>query len=190
MAGEEKISVYRVSRLRTAGYPAAGLLGAAVAVFRWLLSGDTVLLRVCAVLVPFAFFMWFYLRGIVLKIDTRGISLHWPLQGMKRLEWDSIVQVRRSSAPPGRNFFIDLSAGPDSCIQFNPFFFDRPEEIIKELNAHLRFELLGEDSAREKVLFAELAVASPDRPGISRANWILIAFFLAVLALALFYILK
>ena len=181
-------SLFRVSKLKRFSYAAVGLLYLLSALALKLAKGDDVPLRLCAVIVPFAAAMSFYLSRISLKIDEQGISLYWPLQREKRLRWDEIAQVRRSDAPPGRYFFIDLIASPDRCVQFNPFFFDRPREIISELNRHLRFDLLQGDPAKEKQLSDELAaVAAEEPPGLSAARWIIIAALFAGLVIAVAY---
>jgi hypothetical protein len=184
------VSVYRISVLRRAGYPAAGLLALIVGAVQWLALRDSLVLRLCAVVTPFSALMWYYLNLVVLRIDERGVSLRWPLQEEKRIEWDAVIRVRRSDAPPGRNFFIDLMAGPDRSIQFNPFVFDRPNEIIKELDAHLKFELLGDDSAEGPFPPGGIALAAPGDPGPTRANWILVAALCALLAIVLVYLFK
>jgi len=182
-------SEFRVSLWRRAGYPLAGLLFLAVALIRWLAAGDMLPIRVCALVVPGTLLMTLYLHRIILLIDVRGISLRWPLLRNKHLEWNSISQVRRSDAPPGRNFYIDLIVSPDLSLQFNPFLFEKPHDIINELNRRLKFDMLGEDAAPEEAPPGGIAVAA-DSPGISRANWILIAVFVLLLVLSLVFFLK
>jgi hypothetical protein len=183
-------SVYRVSPARRAACLAAAVLFPLVALAVYLREGSLAPARLAAVMSPALLFLWYYLQKITLKIDGEGISLFWPFHSEKRVRWDEIVQVRRSDAAPGKFFFIDLIASPDRCVQFNPFFFDRPGDIIRELNKHLRFELL-DDAAHDNSLAKELAADAEARPGaLSNAQRLLIAALLAILAICVFLVLK
>lgn len=167
------------------------MLFLAAAATIYFLRGDLVLMRVCAVVAPFLAAITVYLQCILLRIDDEGISFFWPMQSVKRLKWDEIVQVRRSDAPPGRYFFIDLIASPDRSVLFNPFMFDRPGDIVRELNKHLRFELLGTEELKERHLSAELAAVADVKPNsISNAQWILIAVFILALIVGIYCIFK
>ncbi len=154
----------------------------------YLHEGSLVVPRLAAFMTPAALLLYLYLQKIALIIDDTKITLVWPMQGRKSLSWDEIVQVRRSDAPPGKFFFIDLIASPDRCIQFNPFFFNKPGDIIHELNKHLRFELLG-DPANEKSLAWELAAdAETHHVPLSKNQKNLIAALLVILAAVALYI--
>ena len=99
--------------------------------------------------------------------------------------------MRRSDAPPGRYFFIDLIASPDRFVLFNPFMFDRPGDIVRDLNRHLKFELLGSEALKEKQLSDELAAVADIKPNaLSNAQRILIAVLILVLIVGIYYILK
>jgi len=182
---------FRVSLRKRLKYAATGLLFLLAAVGFYFRDGDAVLFRLSAVVVPGILLIYYYLHRIRLKMDDEGISLFWPLQGEKRLKWDEIAQVRRSDAAPGRYFFIDLIASPDRSVQFNPFMFECPSEIVNELNRHLRFELLGGDAAKEKLLSDELAAVADEKPdALSGSQWLLIAALICVLIVGIFFLLK
>ena len=174
---------YRVRLWRRLGFVVVGVLFLVVGLVRWWIAGDDVLIRACVLLVPGSLFLAAYLHWILLKFDDRGISLRWPFQRERFLKWDEISQVRRSDAPPGRNFFIDLMASPDHCIQFNPFLFDRPYDIIRDLNRYLNFDLLEESPRKSDILSEEIAVTAPQPAGPARAHWLLIIVLGAILLL-------
>ncbi len=130
----------------------------------------------------------YYIHRIVLRIDDAEISLYWPLHGEKKLKWDEVSQVRRSDAPPGKYFFIDLVASPDRSILFNPFFFERPRDIIRELNKHLKFDLLKGEPEERDAIAEEIVVASGSpQQHLSNSQWIMIAVILIILAVGLYY---
>jgi hypothetical protein len=163
----------------------------AVSVALYFLKEDFGQLRMCAIFVPCLILVSLFYQRIILIIDDEGVSLHWPLQSRKRIKWDEIAQVRRSDAPPGKFFFIDLIASPDRSVMFNPFMFERPGDIVRDLNKHLKFQLLGDDALKEKQLSDELAAAADARPSaLSGSQWLLIAAIILILIIGLLYIIK
>jgi hypothetical protein len=183
--------IFRISTRKRLSYAGVGLLLLAVSIFLYVTDRNASQFGLCAVAVVGMFSIAYYMHKIVLKIDGEGISIFWPLQGKKKMKWDEIAQVRRSDAPPGRNFFIDLIASPDKSVQFNPFMFEHPGDIINELNRHLKFELLGSDAAKEKLLTDELAAVADVKPdSLSNAQWLLIAALIIILIVGIVHILR
>jgi len=102
-----------------------------------------------------------------------------------------VTQVRRSDAPPGKYFFIDLIASTDRSVLFNPYFFERPRDIIRELNEHLKFDLLKGEIEDQGAVAEEIAAAAgPPQHHLSNSQWIMISIILVILAVALFYCLR
>ncbi len=190
MESSGQAKIFRVTASRRASYPAAGLLCVAIALWKYFAAGDALLIKACVVIVPFCFFMGIYLQLIVLKISEKEISLTWPGNPTKKLEWDSITQVRRSSSPPGRSFFVDLISTPDKSIQFNPFLFDNSRDIILSLDQRLKFELLDNKSEFSENSFAELAITQDREPEVHKNYWGILLALAGLLICILLYSLR
>ncbi len=188
---EKKAGVFRASLIRRVSFAATALVFLVIAVVLWLVNGDGLPLRLCILIVPGSLISAYYIHRIILRIDDAGISLYWPLHGEKRLKWDEVTQVRRSEAPPGKYFFIDLIASADRSVLFNPYFFERPRDIIRELNEHLKFDLLKGEIEDQGAVAEEIAAAAdPPQHHLSNSQWIMIAIILIILAAGLFYCLR
>jgi len=185
-AGEKE---FRLSIYRRLGYPAAGLAVLAAAAFRAKTTGDADALRAACVVAFFSAMAGVYLQSILLRVGESGVFLRWPLMGARRISWDEITRVRRSSAPPGRDFFIDLYASPDVSLQFNPFVFEKPDEIIEELNKHLKFDLIRDEPGDGKIEPGEIALAA--EPAVAqRPLWALPLLIGVAAAIALYCLLS
>lgn len=161
----------------------------AAAAARAKLSGDADALRAACVVAFFSAMAGVYMQSILLRVGESGVFLRWPLTGARRISWDEITRVRRSSAPPGRDFFIDLYASPDVSLQFNPFVFEKSGEIIEELNRHLKFDLIRDEPGDGKIEPGEIALAA-ETPPAQRPLWALPLLICAAAALALFFMLS
>jgi len=153
--------VYRASPLRRVGYPCAVLLLAGVSVFKWHLDREPVLLNCGILLVAAGILLFLYINTIRLAVGPGAISLRWPLAGKKTIEWKEVVEVRRSDSGAPENFFVDIIASPDRSIQFNPYFFEKPAEIIDEMDRYLRSELIDLDREAVSEVLAIAAEAAP-----------------------------
>jgi len=132
-------------------------------------------------------FTYLYVKAVKLTINDAHINIKWPFQEEKQIEWKSVTQVRKSSHQ-GRHFYVDIITTPDLSIQVFPYMFEKSEEIIMEMNEHLKFDLMKAEPASGKQPGGLIIADMADDAGPSGANWILIAVMTALFISAIILI--
>ncbi len=180
-------SVFKVSLWRRLAYPGVAIACAGFAVYQHGMEASGEFPDLFYVVAAGAVLLFLYINSIHLVITPTELALRWPLVEAKVIKWDDIAQIRRSSASPGRSFYIDLIATPDHSVQFNPFMFDRPWEIIEKLNKHLDSDLFKEDRLPE--MHGEV-IAAEENDAVLSPNWVLWAMGLIVALLFVMLLLR
>ncbi|MFC1474467.1 hypothetical protein ACFLQK_00345 [bacterium] len=181
--------VFRTSLKRRAGYPSALVVLAVAALVKWALGGEVVFLKGCCYSATAAGLIFAYMSLIRLTVDAGGISLRWPMREEIAVEWDAVVQVRRAEAASPGHFFVDLIESPDKSLQFNPYFFDNPSEIIELLNRHLDSDLFKHDETPVEGVVQEIALAAENGTPHAgqRPSTFLVIMIIVVVMLLIYY---
>lgn len=187
MEGSSGDRLFFVSPARRFGVPTVFLLVASVLCYMFFTSADIFLFRMAVLLPVLSACMFFYFNSIRLTVGNRGISLSWPMQRELFLSWDSIIRVRKGGVPHGNGFYIDLIASPSESIQFNPFMFDHPQEIVALLEKHLGASFKDDDSSSShEPLHGEVFVTEAESPLSNGMNRTLLYVLAVILILLMF----
>jgi hypothetical protein len=185
--GEYKnATIYRASPWRRFGYPLGLLAPGSAAVIRGIIEQDPFSIRFGILLAGIAVFIVGYVWYIRLKINAEGISLSWPMQGEMSMKWDAVVLVRRAEIVSPTHFFIELSSASGHTIRFNPYFFERPDDIIDSLNKSLDSDLFRETDIPAEGPVGDLVATAQADHAIHRMGTLAVIAILAVVIFLLY----